>query len=335
MMAVGPGRRVSRRQVLASAGTLSTLVGAGCVRNPRVGDGPGGTDEPQGQIKIAGSSTVFPLAVQVRKEFQEVHPDVDVSIKSTGTGGGFANHFCPGTTDFNNASRPITTSERRLCEDSGVEPVELKVATDAMTVVVNPAADWLVDDCISVDELRTIWSPDQRPMTWQEVNDDWPDEEINLFGPTDASGTFDYFTEAILGEEGRSRTDYQATEQDNTIITGVAKNRYALGYLGFAYYSRNEDAVTALAVNDGKGCVSPSLETTKSGQYTPLSRPLYTYVARASLSNDAVATFARYWIHRSTSTKLVADTVGYVPNSEQEQREQRQRLHQALVEVTS
>lgn len=326
--------RVSRRRFLAAACVGGSLAAGGCVENPRVQgrNGRGGTEtgELSGQIRIAGSSTVFPLAVQMRKAFQREHPAVDISVKSTGTGGGFANHFCPGDVAFNNASRPIGEGETAQCAAAGVEPIELKVATDAVTVVVNDAADWFADDCIAVDALAEIWSPETRPSRWSDVDPAWPDREIKLFGPTDASGTFDYFTGAILGEEGRSRTDYQATEQDNTILTGVEKNEYAMGYLGFAYYRGNRDAAKALAVDDGDGCTAPSLDTAKSGAYAPLSRPLFTYVAKSALAADHVAAFAEFWVEHSTSREIVTDAVGYVPNAEDERAAEMRRLRRAI-----
>lgn len=330
----GPSR-MSRRGFLTAAIGSGAIAITGCVENPRARRTGGQSGGPlTGQIKVAGSSTVFPLAVQMRRVFQRIHPGVDVSVKSTGTGGGFANHFCPGNTDFNNASREITDQELAQCRSNGVEPIELKVATDAITVIVNNDADWFDGGCISVDTLAEIWSPETKPTTWSDVDPSWPSEEIKLFGPTEASGTFDYFTKTVVGEEGKSRTDYQATEQDNTILTGVRNNPYAMGYLGFAYFSENKNAVKALAINDGDDCVPPSLETAKSGAYTPLSRPLYTYPAQSALSDPAVAAFARFWVEMSTSTDLVARRVGYIPNSIAEQTEQRQRLTRAIEEAT-
>ncbi|WP_435124627.1 phosphate ABC transporter substrate-binding protein PstS family protein [Halobaculum sp. D14] len=328
------GGGVSRRNFLAAAGAVGTVGVAGCTSNP--GSGSGNSGELTGSVDIAGSSTVFPLAVAMRKRFVEKHPKVDISVKSTGSGGGFANYFCPGETDFNNASRPIKQAEKQQCANNGVSPVEMKVATDALTVVVNPKADWFKDgDCITVEQLAEIWSPESKPTKWSDVNSEWPDENIQLFGPTDASGTYDYFTEVIVGEEGASRSDYQATEQDNQIINGVAQNEYAMGYLGFAYYTENKDRVKALAVDNGDGCVKPSIETAKSGEYAPLSRPLFTYAAKSSLSEDQVAEFAKYWIEQSTSQKIVAQSVGYIPNSEAEKEEAMKRLQTAIDEANS
>ncbi len=324
---------------MTAAGTAGVLGLAGCTSNPDSGGsggsdgGSGGSggnsDQLSGTIDIAGSSTVFPLATAFAETFQQEHSEVNINVQSTGSGGGFANFFCPGETDFNNASRPIQPDEEEACADNGVEPVELTVATDALTVIVNNEADFL--DEITVEELQTLWSAEEEPELWSDVNADWPDEEIELFGPSDASGTYDYFIEAIIGEEGPGhRQDYSATEQDRTIVQGVQGSQYAIGYLGFAYYSQNSDAVKALAVDDGDGPVEPSLETAKSGEYTPLSRPLFTYPAKGSLAEDHVAEFARYFIENTTNEEIVANDVGYVPLDDDQQAEQMETLENAI-----
>jgi phosphate transport system substrate-binding protein len=331
---------LSRRRFIASAGAAGAIAIAGCTENEDGGDGGGGqtTTDPgklSGDIAIAGSSTVFPLAVQMKQAFQKEHSKVSISIQSTGSGGGFTNHFCPGDTDFNNASRPIKEEEKSQCENNDVEPVELKVATDAVTVIVNENADWFEEDCITPETLAKIWSPDEKPKKWSDVKSSWPDEKIQLFGPTDASGTFDYFTEVVVGEEGKSRADYKATEQDNVIVQGVENNKYSMGYLGFAYYTENQDRVKALAIDDGDGCVKPSLEAAKTGKYTPLSRPLFTYPSKSALAEDHVAAFARFWLENATSKELVADKVGYVPLGPDEQSDMQDRLETAIEEANS
>jgi len=325
---------ISRRTFLASTGAAGALTLAGCTQQTD-GDGSDGGDGDglSGTIDIAGSSTVFPLAVEMRSRFREEHPEVSINVQSTGSGGGFQNHFCPGDTDFNNASRPVREAEQELCSDNGVEPVELTVATDAVTVVANNEADFV--DCMTVDELAQIWGGESAPTTWSEVNSDWPDEDLQLYGPTDASGTFDYFHESVVGEDNEMRRDYQATEQDQQIIQGVANDRHALGYLGFSYYTSNADRVKALGVDDGDGCVEPSLETAKSGEYSPLSRPLFTYPAKSSLADEHVAEFARFFVENSTSDAIVADTVGYVPNDEQRKAEMMDRLETAIEEANA
>ncbi|WP_416840625.1 PstS family phosphate ABC transporter substrate-binding protein [Haloferax sp. DFSO52] len=345
---------LSRRSFLVASGAAGLAGLAGCTeRNPAVtGNGNSGTDggnsgtdggsegsgsvgggDLSGSIDIAGSSTVFPLATAMSERFQKTNAGVNINIQSTGSGGGFANYFCAGETDFNNASRPIKPEEQDQCSTEGVNPVELKVATDALTVIVNNDNDF-IGEGLTVEQLETIFSAESKPATWADVNADWPDEEIEIFGPTDASGTYDYFIEAILGEEGPDhRQDYSATEQDRTIIQGVEGSEFAIGYMGFAYYSENKDRVQAVAIDDGNGYVEPSLDTALAGEYTPLSRPLFTYLAKESLAEKHVAGFARYWLHMSTSKEIVADEVGYVPLSYKEQAGMLARLNSAIEEA--
>ncbi|UPM41877.1 PstS family phosphate ABC transporter substrate-binding protein [Halocatena salina] len=327
---------MTRRRFVAGVGLAGIGAMAGCTANPNLGNTNGGvadggsSETLSGRIDIAGSSTVFPLAKAIGVAFQKQHPDVEVSLSSTGTGGGFENFFCQGKTDLNNASRSIGDDERNRCLDSGIEPLELRVATDAVTVIVNNDADWV--DCMTVEELRQIWEPNGAEQ-WSDVRSEWPDESINLFGAADTSGTFDYFTESIVGEEGKQRDDYQATEKDNTIIQGVSGDRYALGYLGFAYYQSNQNAVKAVAIDDGNGCVAPSIDTAKTGDYQPLSRPLFTYVSKASLTKPQVASFARFFVEKSTSDRIVTERVGYVPNTDQRMNEQLTELERAIESV--
>ncbi|MFA1612407.1 PstS family phosphate ABC transporter substrate-binding protein [Halobellus rubicundus] len=335
-------RGLSRRKFIAASGALGVAGLAGCTQS---NTGGGSTEEPtdgsddsgdsdgsdslSGEIAIAGSSTVFPLATAMAQRFQENHSGVDISLQSTGSGGGFANYFCTGQTDFNNASRPIQPEEEDQCSENDVDPVELKVATDALTVIVNTDNDW-IGDGLTVEQLDEIWSADSAPETWADVNSEWPDEPLELYGPSDASGTYDYFHEAILGEEGSHRQDYSPTEQDRTIIQGVAGSEYAMGYLGYAYYSENQDTVQAVPISDGDGeYVEPSLETALAGDYTPLSRPLFTYPKVSALEEEHIASFARFWIENATSRDIVADEVGYVPLSDEEQSEMLSRLDEA------
>jgi phosphate transport system substrate-binding protein len=321
--------RYSRRNFLTTAvGTAGALAVAGCTQQTENGEND---DVLSGVIDIAGSSTVFPLATAVAEDFKAEYGGVDINLQSTGTGGGFANHFCPGRTDFNNASRKITETEKQSCAENSITPVELQVATDALTVIVNNENDWV--DCLTVEQLADIWSADSPPQQWSDVNSDWPDEKIELYGPSDASGTFDYFNEAILGEGVDHRRDYSGTEQDRTIISGVTGSRYAMGYLGFAYYSESTSEVKALGIDNGSGCVKPSLETAKSGEYKPLSRPLFTYAKQSSLAEKHVAKFARYWIDHMDSTELVANEVGYVPLDAEQQSAVQDTLESAIQTV--
>ncbi|MFY4816260.1 PstS family phosphate ABC transporter substrate-binding protein, partial [Haloarcula sp. AONF1] len=289
---------ITRRKSLAAIAGAGALGLAGCTQS----GGSDGGSSLSGPINIAGSSTVFPLMSAVMEDFAEEYPEIDPDISSTGSGGGFSNFFCTGDTDFNNASRPIQPEEEELCAENGVEYVELIAATDALTVVVNPDADWI--DSLTTDELAQIWRADP-VQTWDEVRDEFPNEEINRFGAADTSGTYDYFIEAILGEEGHT-SDYQATEQDNSIANGVAGDEYAIGYFGFAYYFQNPDQLKALGIDDGDGPVEPSLETASSGEYTPLSRPLFTYPSIESLGEEHIAEFARYFVEQTTNEDLVA-----------------------------
>jgi phosphate transport system substrate-binding protein len=333
----------SRRQFLAGAGAVGAFGLAGCTANPNVGgdatttpddgDEPSGTDTTSpadplsGSITITGSSTVYPLCVAVTEDFRSNHDKVSIDVSPTGSGGGFGNHFCRNRSQFNNASRPITSGEEELCSSNGVNPLELRVATDAVTVIVHPDADWV--DCMTVEELKQVWEP-EGAQQWNDVRSEWPSEEIDLYGAAATSGTFDYFTEAIVGEEGSSRTDYTATEKDNRIVSGVAGSEYSIGYLGFAYYDSNRNSVKALAVDDGEGCVKPSLETAKSGDYQPLSRPLFTYPSREALAEEHVAEFARFYVEQSANESLVSGDVGYVPNTQSAMEGELEKLNEAI-----
>lgn len=312
---------VSRRRFLQAAGFTATAALAGCL------DG-GSSDGLSGEIKIAGSSTVYPISNAVSEEFATQYPDVTVSVSSTGTGGGFSNFFCPGKTDINDASRPIKESERQSCSENDVTPMEFPVATDALTVIVNKEADWI--DCVTVDELAQIWGPNGATK-WSDVNPDWPDEEFEFYGPTSASGTFDYFTETVIGEGGSHRKEYQATEQDNTIVNGVKGSKYAMGYFGFAYYSQNKETVKAVSIDNGDGCISPSLDNAKAGTYRPLSRPLFIYLKKEALGREAVREFARFYLEQ-TDSELISQ-IGYVPLAESTAQENLDALEAAIEEV--
>jgi phosphate transport system substrate-binding protein len=241
------------------------------------GDG-GDSEELSGDIRISGSSTVYPVAQEVTRSFAEQNSEVDFNLSRDGSGGGFENVFIPGDSDINNASRPISDEEIQRCRDNGIEPVEFFVARDALTVVVNNDADFI--DSISLEDLGEIWSPDTAPEQWSDVNSDWPDEPFDLYGPASTSGTYDYFTETVIGETEADqpiREDFEGTEEDDLIAQGVAGNVAALGYLPFAYYVNNPDSVKALSLSvDGSDPVAPSLEGAASGNY-PLARPLFFY----------------------------------------------------------
>ena len=282
------------------------------------GDG----EELTGSIKVAGSSTVYPVTVAVAEEFYKMYPNVEIPVQSTGTGGGFKNFFIPGKTDINDASRAIKDKEVAAARENGIEPIVFQVGMDAITIVVSPEADW-VDD-MTVEQLAQIWRPENPAMYWSDVDPSWPTEKIELYGPTSASGTFDFFTEAVVGEEKASRSDYQGTEQDNTIVQAVSGSKYAMGYFGMAYYLENKSKLKALKVNG----VGPSIDTAKTGTYSPLSRPLFIYVSSKSLARPEVQTFLSFYIEL-TSTDLVRE-IGYVPMTEADMKQNMQKLEDAI-----
>jgi phosphate transport system substrate-binding protein len=284
---------------------LATLALAAC--------GGGGSAAPT-IIAIDGSSTVFPITEAVAEEFHAVSPDARVTVGASGSGGGFQK-FCNGETAISDASRPIRESEIAACAEAGIEFVELPVAYDGITVVVHPDNDWA--STMTVAELRTLWEPAAQGtvMRWNQVRPNWPDEEIHLFGPGPDSGTFDYFTDAINGEEKASRGDYTASEDDNVLVQGVATDAHALGYFGLAYYEQNRDRIAAVAIDDGNasngdGPIMPSMDTVKGGTYRPLSRPLYIYVATSALERPEVQQFVAFYLEQGPA---LAAEVGYVP----------------------
>lgn len=323
------GRR--RRSFLRGLGAACGTLLAGCTGDDGVGSPTGRTATStgiSGRVTVAGSSTVYPLTLHIGTEFSRTHPGTSVSVSPTGTGGGFTDFFCVGETDINNASRPITDDERTRCADNGVEFLQFQVATDALTVIVNDDADWV--DCVTPSELAAIWRRDGAE-TWEEVRPDWPAEPIAHYGPSTDSGTFDYFADAVLEDGTRHRVDYDGTEQDSTIVEGVAGSRYAIGYLGYAYYAQNEAQVRALAVDNGSRCVRPAHETARSGEYAPLSRPLFIYVARSALARPVVRAFVDYYLD-TVDTETVSE-VGYVPVDEATAAENRSRFEEALATV--
>lgn len=259
-----------------------------------------------GTIVGDGSSTVFPISEAVAEEFRKVQPDVDVVVGISGTGGGFQK-FCAGDTDFSDASRPIKDEEAQACADNGIEYEEFQIAYDGLSVLVNPANDFV--DCMTVDELKSIWEPGTTVDSWNDVRSEWPDRPITLYGPGTDSGTFDYFTAEVVGEEGASTPNYTASEDDNVLVQGIAGDEDALGYFGYAYYVENTDKLKLLAVDSGDGCVAPSRETILDGTYSPLSRPLFVYVRKDALERPEVAELMRFYL---TEGPALAAEVGYV-----------------------
>jgi len=260
-----------------------------------------------GPVVIDGSSTVEPLSSAAAELFMSEHPGTTVTVGTSGTGGGFEK-FCAGETDISDASRPIEADEIAVCEQHGIAYSQLTVANDALSVVVNPANDWA--DCLTVAQLNTIWAPGSTVTTWNQVDPSFPNEPLQLFGPGTDSGTFDYFTQAVGGVEGASRTDYSATEDDNVTVAGVSAGRGALGYFGYSYVEANPDKVKAVGIDSGTGCVAPSAESAREGRYTPLARELFVYVSDAALAKPQVATFADFYLR--SNTKIV-DAAGFIP----------------------
>ncbi len=282
-------RRAVRTATVAVAALPLILTACG----GQAGGSAGGA--VSGEIAIDGSSTVAPLSEATQELFAAEQPGVSVTVGTSGTGGGFE-AFCAGKTDISDASRPIEPDEAKLCEKNGIEFTELTVATDALTVVANPDVPV---DCVTTEDLATIWKPsaEGEVTNWSQVNPEFPDLPLKLFGPGTDSGTFDYFTDEINGEEGASRADYEASEDDNVVVDGVSGTQGGLGYVGYTYYEQNTDALKALEVDNGDGCVAPSVETAQSGEYSPLSRPLFVYVNDASYADKAqVAAFVDYYI---------------------------------------
>lgn len=270
------------------------------------GCGLGGVDE--NTILVDGSSTVGPISQAVAEEFQAKFRETRIPVGVSGSGGGF-NKFCAGETDVTNASRPIKRIEIEVCGENGVEFIEFPVAFDGLAVVTNPANDFV--DCLTVAELRTMWEPEAEEVvkSWAQVRAGLPDEKLLLYGPGSDSGTYDYFTDAVVGQEGASRGDFTPSEDDNVLVQGIAGDRSALGFFGLAYYTANSDKLKLLAVDGGDGCVEPSAETVNSGEYQPLSRPLFMYVSAESAERPAVRAFIDFYLENAAA--LVND-VGYV-----------------------
>lgn len=271
----------------------------------------GCSSEPSPSISIDGSSTVYPVTEAVAEEFTKIAPEIRVVAGFSGTGGGFKK-FADGTISICGASREIKDSEKEKCEAAGIDYTELEVAFDGLAVVLNPDNDWC--DSMTVDQLKELWRPGSSVNKWSDLNPDWPDEEIKLYGPGNDSGTFDYFTEAIVGEAGASRPDYTASEDDNVLVTGVQEDPYALAYFGYAYYAENADKLKLLGVDNGDGPVKPSESTVRDGSYAPLSRPLYIYVRNAALERPEVEKFVRFYLDNCGT---LASEVGYVPISDE------------------
>lgn len=299
-----------RRAVVPGAAILALALSACGGADAGSGTAEGGAS---GAVAVDGSSTVFPMSNAAYELLTEENPDVKVTVGSSGTGGGFEK-FCAGQTDISDASRPIKEDEEvPVCEENGVEFTELQVATDALTVVVHPD---LAVDCLTTEQLVKLWEPGSKVQNWKDLDPSFPDQEISLFGPGTDSGTYDYMAADVIGDESETtRDDYEASEDDNVLVQGVSGTEGATGYFGYTYYEENADSLKALAIDDGNGCVEPSVETAQAGEYTPLSRPLFIYVSnKAYTENEAVKEYTDFYVE---NLETIAEAANYIPLSEE------------------
>jgi phosphate transport system substrate-binding protein len=307
--------RAHRRFVfLAFAIGLLAVTASACGRDEASSTTPAATGgagtELSGNVEVDGSSTVGPLTTAAAEAYRDPQPNVNVTVGISGTGGGFE-RFCAGETDISDASRPIEDDEAKICADAGIEYVEYQVGVDALTNIVNTENDWAT--CLTTEQLAKIWGPkaEKKITNWNQVDPSFPDEPLTLAGPGTDSGTFDYFTDVVNGEEGASRADYNASEDDNVTVQAVSGEKGGLGYLGYTYYEENTDTLKALEVDGGSGCVAPSAETAQDGTYTPLSRPLFIYVKTESIkTKPQVAGFVDYYLNNVVS---LADSAQFIP----------------------
>jgi phosphate transport system substrate-binding protein len=283
----------------------------GCSKSGGGGSAAGGGSKG-GEITIDGSSTVYILTKAVAEEFAKSGSPVNVTVAYAGTGGGFKK-FCDGKIDIADASRPISAEEMATCAKNGIEYIELPVCFDALTIAVNPQATWV--DSITTDELKKIWQPEAtgKVKLWSDVRADWPKEPFDLYGAGDDSGTFEYFTEAIVEQKKQSRSDYNKSENDNNLVVGISGSKYALGYIPYAYYMESKDKLKALKIDwskDSEGAVEPSVETVVAAKYNPLSRPLFIYVNKKSAARPEVKEFVDFYLNHA---KDLSNAVRYIP----------------------
>lgn len=304
-------------RLIAAIVFITTIALASCGENKQ--NTENGVQPVTGEVKIDGSSTVYPISEAVAEEFRAVQPEVKVTVGLSGTGGGFKK-FSRGETDINDASRPIKEAEATSCKENNIGFLELEIAYDGLTVVVNPQNDWV--DYMTVAELKKMWEPEAQGKVkkWSEIRAGWPDQEFRLYGAGTESGTYDYFTEAIMGESHKSRGDYTASEDDNVLVQGVSTDKFGLAFFGYAYYEENKDKLKVVPIDDGiaengSGPVAPSVETVKNKTYTPLSRPLFIYVNSTAIERPAVTEFVRFYLGHSA--ELVRE-VGFIPLSDEE-----------------
>ncbi len=285
----------------------------------------GGEEALNGTIKIDGSSTVYPISEAVAEEFRAEAPEVQVTIGSSGSGAGFKK-FARGETDISDASRAIKESEINSCTDAGIQFTEVTVAYDGLAVFVNKDNDWI--SSMTVQDLKKLWQPESEGVLtrWNQLNPEWPDEEIHLFGPSTAHGTYDYFTEEIMGESGSSRSDYTACADYNVMVQGVSTDKYALGYVGLAYVESNADALKVVAIDNGNGPILPNKETVSQGTYVPLGRSLFMYVKTASMQRPEVKAFVNFYLDHAAE---LAEDVGYIKLPAEMYSQQKEKLNAA------
>ncbi len=289
---------------------MVSLIAVSCENKKDKGKSEGKeTTELTGPVKIDGSSTVFPVTEAVAEEFRNVHPKVRVTIGISGTGGGFKK-FSRGETNITNASRPIKDGEKAACLANNINYIGLEVAYDGLAVLVNPKNDWV--DNFTVEELKKIWEPDAQGkiMRWNQIRPEWPNEKIQLFGPGVASGTYDYFTKAIVGESGSSRGDFTASENDHILVQGVAGDKFSLGFFGLAYYKESKEKLKLIGIHNGEKVVKPSLETVRDGSYSPLSRPLFIYINSTSIKSPHIVEFVNFYLK---NVGELSEDAGYFP----------------------
>ncbi|HUH15915.1 MAG TPA: PstS family phosphate ABC transporter substrate-binding protein [Gaiellaceae bacterium] len=314
---------------------LLLLVAAGCGRDDADESGDtttataGGGSELSGRIEADGSSTVGPFTTAAAERFQREHGGVQVTVGISGTGGGFE-RFCAGETDLSNASRPIKDEEKEICEQNGVDFVELHAVNDGLAVVIHPDNDWA--SCLTVAELNTIWRPEAEGeiQNWNQVRDGFPDERLLLAGAGTDSGTFDYFTEEINGDTGVIRTDFQASEDDNVTVQAVSGSRGGMGFFGLSYVEENAGKIKAIEVDGGDGCVAPSAETVQDGTYKPLGRPLFLYAKNESFVRPEVQAFMSYILDNNAE---ISEAALFVPLTEEQLEAARASLDEAIEEV--
>ena len=310
--------------VLAMVASLAFVVAA-CGEDE---DEPSGSssdsaaseEELSGSIRIDGSSTVFPFAQAAAELFNEEQAGVKITVGQSGTGGGFEK-FCAGETDISDASRPIDEEEEvPICDKAGVEFGEVQVANDGIAIATNKG---LTIECMTTDQLKALWEPKSKVASYSDIDPSFPDTPVKLFGPGTDSGTFEFFTDQITGEEGAQRTDYEASEDDNQLVTGVAGTEGGLGYFGLSYYEQNTDKLNEVQVDSGSGCVAPTSETVQDGSYTPLSRPLFMYPSKEAMAKPEVKAFMDFVV---ANQQAIAEAAQIVPLTEEQATEAQSAL---------